>query len=645
VTASILCIESDPGLCQLLTRALRDHGHRVVEAGEAVRVLALAHEDPPDLALLAVDLAQGSGLAALEAIRELPAPTGRIPVVLLCDRPPLAEEALRAGELDAAAVLTKPVALRKLLAVVDEALAKAGQVPAAEPRRDSGEGVAGSLERMPFPFLLHHLHGLRADGVLHLVDGRKRKWLQLRNGQPTAVRSNRVSECLGQLLVRSGRIGAEVLAESQRRMRPGQLQGEILVAMEALSEAEVSEALAQQAEEKLFEIFAWETGEFRFERDARLAGANGLPGARSTADWVLRGVRTRAPLQRIDTMLERRADRVLAHAQSPFYRFQEMELEPELRGWVERLDGAAVGDVLRDDEDRRRCLYALLATGLLTLRLRDAAAVAATHPPAAPAPERRVIREKRAEPRRPRVEEEQLAAELARLAAQTAEQGPFEILGVPEEASEAEIREAYERLSRRTHPDRVGSSSDAVRQLAEQVFARVEAAFEVLVDPRRRQEHLLERRRAGREAAEVDQGRRAVEAELRFQQGQTALRQRAYEVALRCFQEAVELFPDEGEYHAHLGWALHCCRPEDPRRAAEAARHIKHGIKLARDREKPYLFMGRVCNAMGRADVAVRMFTRAAQIQPECVEALRELRLINMRREREKGFIARLLRR
>jgi CheY-like chemotaxis protein/tetratricopeptide (TPR) repeat protein len=641
VSGSILCIESDPDLCQLLTRALRQHGLRVAEAGEAVRALAMAQEEPPDLALLAVDLAQGSGLAPLEAIRELPAPTGRIPVVLLCDRPPLPEEALRAGELDAAALLTKPVALRKLLAVVDEALAKAGQVPAAEPRRDPGEGVAGSLQRMPFPFLLHHLHGLRADGVLHLADGRKRKWLQLRSGQPAAVRSNRVSECLGHLLVRSGRIDAEILAESRRRMQAGQLQGEILVAMEALSEAEVSEALAQQAEEKVFEIFAWEAGEFRFERDTWLEGANGLPGARSTANWILHGVRARTPLQLIDTTLERRADRVLAQAQSPFYRFQEMELEPELRGWVERLDGVRVGDALRDAEGRRRCLYALLATGFLTLRMRGAAAVAAPAPP----PERRVIREKRAEPRRIDVEEEQLAGELARLASETAEQGPFEILGIAEDASEAEIRAAYERLSQRTHPDRVGASSDAVRQLAEQVFGRVEAAFEVLVDPRRRQEHLLERRRAGREAAQVDEGRRAVEAELRFQQGQAALRQRAYEIALRCFREAVELFPHEGEYHAHLGWALHCCHPEDPKRAAEAARHIKHGIKLARDREKPYLFMGRVCNAMGRSEVAVRMFTRAVQIQPECVEALRELRLINMRREKEKGFIARLLRR
>ena len=43
--------------------------------------------------------------------------------------------------------------------------------------------------------------------------------------------------------------------------------------------------------------------------------------------------------------------------------------------------------------------------------------------------------------------------------------------------------------------------------------------------------------------------------------------------------------------------------------------------------------------------VAEKMFTRAVHIQPECVEALRELRLINMRREKSKGLVRRLLRR
>jgi tetratricopeptide (TPR) repeat protein len=449
-----------------------------------------------------------------------------------------------------------------------------------------------------------------------------------------------VSECLGNLLARGGRIEAEVLAESRRRMKEGRLQGEVLVAMAALSEAEVSHALAEQAEEKFFEIFAWEGGEFRFERESRLHKANGLAGGRSTANLILRGVRTRTPIDRVDTALERRAERVLARAQSPFYRFQEVELEPALRAWVEGLDGVAVGHALGGDPDRRRCLYALLATGLLTLHARGSGR-------AEPAPASAARAPRQAPPRPPRLgeREERVRAELAELAAAMVGQGPFEILGVAETASDDEIAAAYEGLSERTHPDRVGASSDALRELAEQVFQRVEGAFEVLRDPRRRQEQRFARRRADREAAERDEGRRAVEAELSFQKGQAALRERDFATAVRCFETAAGLQPEEGEYHAHRGWALHCTAPEDPRLAQQALAHIKQGIKLASDHEKPYLFMGRVCQAIGRSDVAVRMFTRAVQIQPECVEALRELRLINMRREKEKGFIARLLRR
>ena len=55
--------------------------------------------------------------------------------------------------------------------------------------------------------------------------------------------------------------------------------------------------------------------------------------------------------------------------------------------------------------------------------------------------------------------------------------------------------------------------------------------------------------------------------------------------------------------------------------------------------------MGRLCKATGRAGAAEKMFTRAIEIQPDCVEALRELRLIHMRRQKRKGLIGRILRR
>ena len=214
-----------------------------------------------------------------------------------------------------------------------------------------------------------------------------------------------------------------------------------------------------------------------------------------------------------------------------------------------------------------------------------------------------------------------------------------------EEPDELELATAYERLAARTHPDRVAGGGKALRALAAEAFAHVERAHEALLDPGRLQELELERRRRDRAEKEQAEGRRAHDAERYFQQGQDAVGNRDYESALRWFGKALELFPQEGEYHSSYGWALHLCHPDDAAMAEEAIEHCKRGLKLASDRETAYLLIGRLCKATGRVDAAERMFARAAQIRPDCIEALRELRLINMRRDKEKGLIQRLLRR
>jgi hypothetical protein len=48
---------------------------------------------------------------------------------------------------------------------------------------------------------------------------------------------------------------------------------------------------------------------------------------------------------------------------------------------------------------------------------------------------------------------------------------------------------------------------------------------------------------------------------------------------------------------------------------------------------------------MGRAGAAKKMFTRAVEIRPQCVEAMRELRIMNMRRDKDKGVFKRIFRR
>jgi len=60
----------------------------------------------------------------------------------------------------------------------------------------------------------------------------------------------------------------------------------------------------------------------------------------------------------------------------------------------------------------------------------------------------------------------------------------YDILGVPEDASQEEIREAYRKLAFRWHPDRHGGDP-----WAEERFKQIAAAYSVLRDPQSRAEY------------------------------------------------------------------------------------------------------------------------------------------------------------
>jgi hypothetical protein len=77
----------------------------------------------------------------------------------------------------------------------------------------------------------------------------------------------------------------------------------------------------------------------------------------------------------------------------------------------------------------------------------------------------------------------------------------FEILGVPRDATEAQVREAYFRLAKRFHPDvHHDEALSDLRDKLEEVFARLGEAYEVLCNPRIRAsyERDLARGKAGR---------------------------------------------------------------------------------------------------------------------------------------------------
>ena len=674
MSTTLLCADPDRDLCELLARALGADGCRVVVAHDGEEALEALRRRPPDLALLDVTLPGRDGLTVLEAMRRSASPAAAIPVILWSVAPCSAEQIEQARKLGASALLQKPVPLDALLARITKLLARERDDRAADAARAKARvrrsvPLRGSLANLPFPALLHQAHGLRANGVLHLRNDERRKEVELCDGRPAAVRSNLPSERLGDWLLRSNRIEPAVLAESARRLLRGEgLQGQILVGMQVLSEEDLGAALREQANEKLLEIFEWQSGEFALAVGAQLRRATALPLEGSAADLIRIGVRTRLPMERIDAVLSAHAQDAIVPSANPFYSFQEVTLSDNERALLAACGrGFTAGSLFEKPERLRRAVYALLEIGLLEVRDGEVfrrggpAPIVRLHGESIPRRERTLevktpppaLAKAGSKPQAmPKVEEDHshYAADheqriaLTALLERLSKPSPFEKLGLLRDATEAEIRSAYVSLAKETHPDRYARASHAVHDLAERAFREVTHAFELLTDPLTLSEYRADPERDRKEAQALDEAQRAIAAEREFQKGEARLRSHDWSGALGHFERAVELYPDEGEYLAYCGWCFYLTHGHDDAVFRKAFELLKRGAKLAPDREKPYLFLGRLCQAAGHLDAAERMFMKAVERRPDSIEALRELRLMQMRRPKQ-GLLGRLLRR
>jgi tetratricopeptide (TPR) repeat protein len=732
----------------------------------------------------------------LGAIRARQDGRAKMPALLLAGSAPSAPQVERARRLGASAILMKPVALENLTGRIGKLLPSAAageEEAAARPRAVRSAPLRGTLEALPFPALLHEAHGLRASGVLRLEDGPRRKDIELVDGRAASVRSNLPGERLGEWLLRSGRIDRDTFQESIRRMHRGEgLQGEVLLAMQALDEEQLADALRRHADEKLFEVFAWRRGRYELTLGARLERASALALRRSPADVIRIGVASRFPLERVDAALRAHADHFAFASANPFYSFQEIELaDGDVKLLAEGERGISIRSLLVRPEETRRNAYALLETGLLELRdgsvvrtggpaarvrlhgqpataatqgapaaarapapaSRAAAAATASRASAAPAPAARAPAEParpappvaaarpaapppsaapRAAPRpaaaapagaaappaasaattrvalRPAAAPAASAAPPAASAAATASAAttkvalrpapgppsagarpapppraaaaaatsaaaepeehshyaadhdqraalaallvrlrspsPFEKLGLRPDASEAEIRSSYTELAKRTHPDRFASASEVVRDLAEEAFREINRAYQALSDPTGLAAYRADPARDAKNAKAQEEAQRALAAEQEFQRGEARLRVYDWAGALAHFERACELYPDEGEYLAFCGWAYYLTHGHDEKVFRKAFELVKRGAKLAPERDRPYLFLGRLCQAAGRLELAEKMFMKAVERRPDSTEALRELRLLAMRKPKQ-GLVGRILRR
>lgn len=125
-----------------------------------------------------------------------------------------------------------------------------------------------------------------------------------------------------------------------------------------------------------------------------------------------------------------------------------------------------------------------------------------------------------------------------------------------------------------------------------------------------------------------DRVERMLRAERHFRRGCRALQRDDLAKAHQAFRRAVRRVPDEGEFVVHLGWVeFRIAEDDEARRAALST--LERGCALIPKRDRGHLFHARALRDFGDLPAARNAYTRALSANPDCKEALEELRALS----------------
>lgn len=228
----------------------------------------------------------------------------------------------------------------------------------------------------------------------------------------------------------------------------------------------------------------------------------------------------------------------------------------------------------------------------------------------------------------------------------------FQLLGVPRDASEQAVRDAYFELAAKLHPDRLRAAGIAdLTAESQRVCAEINVAFSVLSHAGKRGKYLATLAAGGaaggakgQQAAE-SMASRLMQAEEQFRRGEWSLRRGRWAEAHAAFEKAVELNPDEAEHHALLAWTIWCAAEDKPSVRDEVMACFQRAVDLSPKSLAALYYRGRVASMEQDPATATRCFQRVVDMDASYQDASLQLRLIQSRQQQKDSKTSGLLRR
>ncbi len=229
------------------------------------------------------------------------------------------------------------------------------------------------------------------------------------------------------------------------------------------------------------------------------------------------------------------------------------------------------------------------------------------------------------------------------------ESNHYGILGVDQAAALSVLRQSYRRKKHQYSYERYRGFliSNRAGMILQLINRALDLAAAVTLDRRQRQIYdqrmgILYRHASPQIAYSI-----LFDAEDLFTGGKQRMKMNHWFEALKAFERACEINPEEPSYHAYRGWALFHASQQRNAKEEEYIEQVidtlDRAIYLSPDSESALLFKARIMNVLGNLDLAVELYTKLLKNNPGITVARDELRKVTLRQaakpQQEQGNV------
>jgi curved DNA-binding protein CbpA len=486
---------------------------------------------------------------------------------------------------------------------------------------------SGDLSQVSIPKLLFHFFASNSNGRLTFSREKTVKEIYLANGKPVAVFSNLPHEQLASYLVGKGVCTPErlknILADTDHQ---DDRIADAILHQHVMNPHELFEHLQCHMLEKIYDIFRWRSGQYAFYQGQRYSGT--VPTTNLNL-WELLSVGVRQGYNRdeLRRVLEPLQHRQITVKNNPHVSINQLGLLPlELKVFKSITDSSTLNvllTLLGGSDERDKTVLSATYLGLELDLLEVGREL--QHPETSP-------REKSEETTFPDQHEQDLQKKLVQIQGQNY----FDRLSLDHSATSTDVTKAFMKYARTYHPDQIAiTESPQVKKLAVEIFALLNEAQLTLGNDAKRKSY-LQAIESGKTTDQVDVNK-ILQAEMLFSKAEMMTKALKFQAAVELLDQAIELNPEEGEFLVYRGYASFFANPQASSHHKDSClKMIDQGMKMRHDSlANGYYFTGLIYKASRDEESSKDMFQKALSLDRNHIDAARELRLLEMRKDKK----------